>query len=82
MQGFLSLEAAKQEMGLAQALEQVVRTARDAYLVDHAVSQLHHLSADQAALWPEIDHLVYLPILGERITEGTRRGGNRGSGSL
>ena len=66
MQGFFSLEAAKQEMGLAKALEQVVTAARDAYLVDHAVSQLHHLSADQAALWPKIDHLVYLPILGLR----------------
>ena len=51
-------------MGLTQAIEETVTAARDAYLVDHSARQLHHLSADQAALWAKIDHLVYLPILG------------------
>jgi hypothetical protein len=51
-------------MGLPQAIEETVTTARDAYLVDHCAPRLHHLSADRAALWPKIDHLVYLPILG------------------
>lgn len=51
-------------MGLSQAIEETVTTARDAYLVDHTRARLHHLSADRAALWPKIDHLLYLPILG------------------
>jgi len=51
-------------MGLPQAIEETVTTARDAYLVDPTTPRLHHLTADRAALWPKIDHLLYLPILG------------------
>ncbi len=51
-------------MGIPQAIEETVTVAREAYLADHSASQLHHLSADRAALWPKIDHLMYLPILG------------------
>lgn len=51
-------------MGIPQAFEETVTAARDAYLADHSASKLHHLSADLAALWPKIDHLTYLPILG------------------
>ena len=51
-------------MGVVTAVEEAVLTARDEYLVDHSPRHLHHLSDDAAALWPKIDHLVYLPILG------------------
>ena len=64
----IDVEGAKQEMGIPQAIEETVTAARDAYLADHSASQLHHLSADLAALWPKIDHLTYLPILGLKRT--------------
>ena len=64
--GFFPLEAAKVEMEVVEAVEETVLTARDEYLVDHPLQHLHHLSADVAALWPKIDHLVYLPIMGLR----------------
>jgi hypothetical protein len=51
-------------MGIPQAVEETVYGARDTYVTDHPPSCLHHLSADAAALWPKIDHLLYLPILG------------------
>jgi len=41
-----------------------VLEARDAYLADNPTPSLHHLSADVAALWPKLDHLLYLPLLG------------------
>jgi len=62
--GFLSLEGAKEEMGVVAVVEEAVLTARDEYLVDHPLGHLHHLSDDVAALWPRIDHLVCLAILG------------------
>ena len=51
-------------MEVVEVVEETVLAARDEYLVDHSPKHLHHLSADIAALWPKIDHLVYLPILG------------------
>jgi hypothetical protein len=51
-------------MEVVEGVEETVLTAREEYLVDHPPQHLHHLSADIAALWPKIDHLVYLPILG------------------
>lgn len=51
-------------MEVVEVVEEKVLEARDEYLVDHPPQHLHHLSADIAALWPKIDHLVYLPILG------------------
>jgi hypothetical protein len=66
MQVSFSLEGAKQEMGIPQVIEETVTAAREAYLTDHSASQLHHLSADRGALWPKIDHLTYLPLLGLR----------------
>ena len=38
--------------------------ARDTYLADNPPQHLHHLSADVAALWPKLGHLLYLPLLG------------------
>jgi hypothetical protein len=69
-QGFFSLETAKVEMEVVGAVEETVLEARDEYLVDHAPQQIHHLSADTASLWPKLDHLLYLPILGEDRPRG------------
>jgi hypothetical protein len=64
MPGFFSLEGAKMAMGVTEPLEQTVLEARQAYLSSHGGQGLHHLSADLAALWPKLDHLLYQPILG------------------
>lgn len=50
-------------MNVVEVIEEEVLTARDVYLEDHPPSQLHHLSADVGALWPKLDHLIYLPVL-------------------
>lgn len=62
--GLFLLEAAKVEMGLVAVVEETVLAARDDYLADHPTPGLHHLSDDVAALWPKLDHLLYLPLLG------------------
>ncbi len=51
-------------MGVVEVVEETVLAARDVYLADDPTRHLHHLSDDVTALWPKIDHLVYLPILG------------------
>ena len=51
-------------MEVTEIVEEEVLTARDEYLADHPPSQLHHLTTDIGALWPKLDHLLYLPILG------------------
>jgi hypothetical protein len=51
-------------MGMTQVVEETVTHARRAYLGDQQSSSLHHLSADLETLWPQIDHLIYLPVLG------------------
>ena len=51
-------------MGVVEVVGDTVLAERDTYLADNPTQHLHHLSADVAALWPKIDHLLYLPILG------------------
>lgn len=51
-------------MKVVEVVEETVLAARDVYVMDNPTRHLHHLSADVAALWPKIDHLLYLPILG------------------
>ena len=51
-------------LGVTDAIERGVLGARQAYLASHSGQRLHHLSADLAALWPKLDHLLYQPILG------------------
>jgi hypothetical protein len=51
-------------MGVAEVVEKTVWGARDGYLESNPSQGLHHLSADIAALWPKVDHLLYQPILG------------------
>lgn len=50
-------------MGVGEVIEEEVLKGRDKYLEEHPPSHLHHLSADVEALWPKIDHLLYLPVL-------------------
>ncbi len=50
-------------MEVVEVIEEEVLTGRDEYLQEHPPSQLHHLSADMGALWPKLDHLIYLPVL-------------------
>jgi hypothetical protein len=64
MPDFFSLEGAKMALGVEEAIEETVLGARQAYLASHPSQRLHHLSADLAALWPKLDHLLYQPILG------------------
>jgi hypothetical protein len=61
---FFFLEGAKVEMGVVEVMEETILAARDAYLEDNPPQHLHHLSADVAALWSKIDHLLYQPVLG------------------
>ena len=51
-------------LGVTDAIERSVLGARQAYLASDSGQRLHHLSADLAALWPKLDHLLYQPILG------------------
>lgn len=51
-------------MGLDEVVEESILEVRDTYLAEDSSQQLHHLSADVAALWPKLDHLLYLPLLG------------------
>lgn len=51
-------------MEVLEAIEETVVEAQDTYLEKNPTKRLHHLSADIAALWPKIDHLLYQPILG------------------
>jgi hypothetical protein len=50
-------------MAVTESVEEVVLTARDVYLAHEPASSLHHLTADSGALWPKLDHLLYLPLL-------------------
>ena len=50
-------------MKVVGAVEETVLEVRDTYLKNNPTKGLHHLSADIAALWPKIDHLLYQPIL-------------------
>jgi len=58
------LKAVKVEMSLVAVAEETVLATLDACLADHPTPCLHHLSDDVAALWPKLDHLLYLPLLG------------------
>jgi hypothetical protein len=64
MRGFFSLEAAKEEMGVRQTLEQCVTDAQGVYLAEHGPRSLRHIPCEAENLWSKVDHLLYLPILG------------------
>ncbi len=64
MRGFFSLEAAKEEMGVRQTLEERVTDAQQVYLAEHGPRTLRHIPCEAETLWSKVDHLLYLPILG------------------
>lgn len=62
MPGFFSLEAAKQEMKIAEAVEAQMDAARQGYQGDQ--SGLRIVQHEIETYWRKLDHLMYLPILG------------------
>jgi hypothetical protein len=64
MRGLFSLEAAKEEMGVRQAVEECVAEAQEDYLAEHGPRTLRHIPCEAETLWSKVDHLLYLPILG------------------
>ena len=64
MRGLFSLEAAKEEMGVRQSLEECVVDAQELYLAEHGPRSLRHIPCEAESLWCKVDHLLYLPILG------------------
>jgi hypothetical protein len=63
MPGFFSLEAAKQEMKIAEAVEAQIEAARQDDQDGH-VLELRIMQHELETFWRKLDHLIYLPILG------------------
>lgn len=64
MRGLFSLEAAKEEMGVRQTLEECVAEAQQVYQAEHGPRSLRHIPCEREQLWSKVDHLLYLPLLG------------------
>lgn len=64
MQGFFSLEAAKEEMGVTQAVEKCVTQAQAQYEAENDCVELRHIPCETETLWCKLDHLLYFPIPG------------------
>ena len=64
MRVFFSLEAAKEEMGVRQSVEVCVAEAQTRYQTENDGQSLRHIPCEAEALWPKLDHLLYMPILG------------------
>lgn len=63
MLGYFSLEAAKAEMGVAEAVTGCVETRSQAYQAAHPSATLRILSSQPETIWGKFDHLLYLPLL-------------------
>jgi hypothetical protein len=63
MRGFFFLEAAKEEMGVAQAVEAHIAEAQSRYQIE-TDKKLRHVTCEAGTLWHKLDHLLYLPVLG------------------
>jgi hypothetical protein len=63
MLGYFSLEAAKAEMGVAEAVTGCVETRSQAYQAVHQSATLRVLSSQPETIWGKFDHLLYLPLL-------------------
>jgi hypothetical protein len=61
--GFFSLEAAKQEMGVTEAVETCLEMARQQHQADNPTTPLRVVVSEPETLWHKLDHLLYLPIL-------------------
>ena len=63
MLGYFSLEAAKAEMGVAEAVTGCVETESQAYQAAHPSATFRVLSSQPETIWGKFDHLLYLPLL-------------------
>jgi hypothetical protein len=63
MLGYFSLEAAKAEMGVTEAVTGCVETRSQAYQAAHPSARLRVLSSQPETIWGKFDHLLYLPLL-------------------
>ena len=61
--GLFFLEAAKQEMGVTQTVEECLETARQEYQATQPGTPLRVVVSEPETLWYKFDHLLYLPIL-------------------
>jgi hypothetical protein len=60
---FFSLEAAKAEMGVVEAVTESVETARQAYQEASQGASMRLVSSLRETIWSKFDHLLYLPLL-------------------
>jgi hypothetical protein len=51
-------------MGVRQTIEESVTETQAAYLEKHGAHSLRHVPCEAECLWPKLDHLLYLPVLG------------------
>lgn len=63
MPGFFSLEAAKVEMGIVEAVTESVETTRQAYQAVNPGSSVRLLTSVRETIWSKFDHLLDLPLL-------------------
>ncbi len=63
MPGFFSLEAAKAEMGVVEAVTESVETARQEYQEANQGVSMRLLTSLRETIWSKFDHLLYLPLL-------------------
>jgi hypothetical protein len=62
--GIFFLEAAKEEMGVVDTVKQVVEEGRQAALGEEPSPTPRLLVSEWTTIWPKLDHLLYLPVLG------------------
>jgi hypothetical protein len=63
MPGFFSLEAAKAQMGVVEAVTERVEAARQTYQEVNQDASVRLLSSLRETIWSKFDHLLYLPLL-------------------
>lgn len=51
-------------MGLSETIETCVAEAQETYQEENPAVSLRHIGYETETLWPKVDHLLYLPILG------------------
>lgn len=62
--GIFFLEAAKQAMGICPVVEASLDAVSQEHAQTHSDTSLPAVAAEPETLWPKLDHLLYLPILG------------------
>jgi hypothetical protein len=63
MPGFFSLEAAKEAMGVVEAVEETIREAETSAVAASPDASFRHIPVETETLWHKTDHLLYLPVL-------------------